>query len=359
MTGTIRVISTRRASAVRTGPRRVRLVSRRGPAASAGGDAGRARAGRPPRSRSTWPNPVDDAAQRACASCCRATTTAAGGRGGGSTTTSDSGSSRANIAPASPTCSKHMMFQGSQKPGQDGVQSRWCSRTGGPCSNGLDGGSTSPTTSRFVPANTLETMPVGRGRTGMAAGWRVTQDKPDQPAGRGQERRFRVNVLNRPYGGFPWLDHAAATRNKNWHKRPQLLRRPDRPRPTPNASPTSRRFFHQYYTPQQRRAGGVRRDLDYGPRPRLGSRSTSPASRAARPRPGPTRPHRAAAGPGRIRVERVESRSPTGRRSRSPTTCRNRNTPEFLRVRECCTRSLLERWHDSAPVPEAGGRTGS
>ena len=105
---------------------------------------------------------------------------------------------------------EHMMFQGSQNLGKmefiKMVQSN-----GGV----LNGSTRFDFTNYFevVPANTLETMLWGE--SDRMRGLAVTQDNLTNQQGV-VKSEVRVNVLNRPYGGFPWLDMPQYA-NKNWH----------------------------------------------------------------------------------------------------------------------------------------------
>src|SRR6201984_657838 len=105
---------------------------------------------------------------------------------------------------------EHMMFQGSQNLGKmefiKMVQSN-----GGV----LHGSTRFDFTNYFeiVPANTLETMLWGE--ADRMRGLAVTQDNlTNQQGVVGNE--VKVNVLNRPYGGFPWLDMPQYA-NTNWY----------------------------------------------------------------------------------------------------------------------------------------------
>src|SRR5262249_33964342 len=107
-----------------------------------------------------------------------------------------------------------------------------------------------------VPANTLETMLWGEADRMRGLG--VTQDNLTNQQGV-VKSEVRVNVLNRPYGGVPWLAMPPDA-NKN------------RPNPhTFHADPTDldhatlaavQKFFHQYYVPNNA-ALVVAGDLDY------------------------------------------------------------------------------------------------
>ncbi|TMQ06186.1 MAG: insulinase family protein [Deltaproteobacteria bacterium] len=105
---------------------------------------------------------------------------------------------------------EHMMFQGSQNLGKlefiKMVQSN-----GGV----LNGSTRFDFTNYFevVPSNALEMMLWGE--ADRMRGLAVTQDNLTNQQGV-VKSEVRVNVLNRPYGGFPWLDMPQYA-NKNWH----------------------------------------------------------------------------------------------------------------------------------------------
>jgi len=105
---------------------------------------------------------------------------------------------------------EHMMFQGSQNLGKmefiKMVQSN-----GGV----LNGSTRFDFTNYFevVPSNTLETMLWGE--ADRMRGLAVTQANLTNQQGV-VKSEVRVNVLNQPYGGFPWLDMPQYA-NKNWH----------------------------------------------------------------------------------------------------------------------------------------------
>jgi predicted Zn-dependent peptidase len=148
---------------------------------------------------------------------------------------------------------EHMMFQGSQNLGKmefiKMVQSN-----GGV----LNGSTRFDFTNYFevVPANTLETMLWGE--ADRMRGLAVTQDNLTNQQGV-VKSEVRVNVLNRPYGGFPWLDmpqHA----NKNWHNAHNFYG--DLTDLDHATLADVQTFFHQYYTPNNA-ALVVSGDLDY------------------------------------------------------------------------------------------------
>src|SRR5436853_5407136 len=105
---------------------------------------------------------------------------------------------------------EHMMFQGSQSLGKlefiKLVQSN----------GGILNGSTRFDFTNYyevVPANTLET--VLWAEADRMRGLAITQDNLTNQQGV-VKSEVRVNVLNRPYGGFPWLPMPQAA-NTNWY----------------------------------------------------------------------------------------------------------------------------------------------
>src|SRR5579872_5306831 len=104
---------------------------------------------------------------------------------------------------------EHMMFQGSQNLGKMEfiklVQSN----------GGILNGST-----RFDFTNYFEVMPAHKLETALWAegdrmkGLSITQDNLTNQQGV-VKNEVKVNVLNQPYGGFPWLDMPQFA-NKNW-----------------------------------------------------------------------------------------------------------------------------------------------
>ncbi|MEJ7664272.1 MAG: pitrilysin family protein [Hymenobacter sp.] len=135
---------------------------------------------------------------------------------------------------------EHLMFQGSQNLGKlefiNLVQSN-----GGV----LNGSTRFDFTNYFetVPANKLETMLVGRGRPD--AWHRPHARQPGQSAGV-VKSEVRVNVLNQPYGGFPWLDMPQKA-NKNWNNAHNFYG--DLKDLDAATLPDAEKFFKTYYTP--------------------------------------------------------------------------------------------------------------
>ena len=104
---------------------------------------------------------------------------------------------------------EHMMFQGSQHLGKNAF-------IGMVESNGgiLNGSTRFDFTNYFeiVPSHTLETMLWGE--ADRMRGLNITQDNLTNQQGV-VKNEVKVNVLNQPYGGFPWLDMPQLA-NENW-----------------------------------------------------------------------------------------------------------------------------------------------
>jgi zinc protease len=105
---------------------------------------------------------------------------------------------------------EHMMFQGSQNLGKmEFIQ--LVQKNGG-----VLNGST-----RFDFTNYWEVLPAHKLETGLWAeadrmkGLKITQDNLTNQQGV-VKNEVKVNVLNQPYGGFPWLDMPQYA-NKNWY----------------------------------------------------------------------------------------------------------------------------------------------
>jgi zinc protease len=105
---------------------------------------------------------------------------------------------------------EHMMFQGSENLGKmEFIQ--LVQKNGG-----VLNGST-----RFDFTNYWEVMPAHKLETALWAeadrmrGLKITQDNLTNQQGV-VKNEVKVNVLNQPYGGFPWLDMPQYA-NKNWH----------------------------------------------------------------------------------------------------------------------------------------------
>lgn len=105
---------------------------------------------------------------------------------------------------------EHMMFQGSQNLGKMEFI-KLVQQNGG-----ILNGST-----RFDFTNYFEVLPAHKLETGLWAeadrmrGLEITQDNLTNQQGV-VKNEVKVNVLNQPYGGFPWLDMPQYA-NKNWH----------------------------------------------------------------------------------------------------------------------------------------------
>src|SRR5262245_28214965 len=149
---------------------------------------------------------------------------------------------------------EHMMFQGSQSLGKmefiKMVQSN-----GGV----LNGSTRFDFTNYFeiVPANTLETMLWAE--ADRMRGLAVTQDNLTNQQGV-VKSEVRVNVLNQPYGGFPWLDMPQYA-NKNWHNAHNFYG--DLTDLDHATLADVQQFFQRYYVPNNA-ALVVAGDVDYG-----------------------------------------------------------------------------------------------
>jgi len=135
---------------------------------------------------------------------------------------------------------EHMMFQGSQNLGKMEFI-RMVQSNGGV----LNGSTRFDFTNYFevVPANTLETMLWGE--ADRMRGLAVTQDNLTNQQGV-VKSEVRVNVLNQPYGGFPWLDMPQYA-NKNWHNAHNFYG--DLTDLDHANLDDVQKFFHQYYVP--------------------------------------------------------------------------------------------------------------
>ena len=105
---------------------------------------------------------------------------------------------------------EHMMFQGSENLGKNEFIGL-VQRNGGV----LNGSTRFDFTNYFeiVPSNTVETMLWAE--ADRMRGLNVTQDNLTNQQGV-VSNEVRVNVINQPYGGFPWLDLPQAA-NENWY----------------------------------------------------------------------------------------------------------------------------------------------
>ena len=105
---------------------------------------------------------------------------------------------------------EHMMFQGSQNLGK-GAYIQLIQSNGGV----LNGSTRFDYTNYFaiVPAHTLETIIWAE--SDRMRGLNITQENLTNQQGV-VKNEVRVNVLNQPYGGFPWLDMPQVA-NTNWY----------------------------------------------------------------------------------------------------------------------------------------------
>jgi zinc protease len=135
---------------------------------------------------------------------------------------------------------EHLMFQGSQNLGK--MQFIKLVQSNG----GLLNGSTRFDFTNYfevVPSNTLET--VLWAEADRMRGLAITQDNLTNQQGV-VKSEVRVNVLNTPYGGFPWLDMPQYA-NTNWYNAHNFygdLRDIDAATLT-----DAQAFFHKYYLP--------------------------------------------------------------------------------------------------------------
>ncbi|HEY9516987.1 MAG TPA: pitrilysin family protein [Gemmatimonadaceae bacterium] len=135
---------------------------------------------------------------------------------------------------------EHLMFQGSENLGKMEfiklVQS-----------NGgiLNGSTRFDFTNYFeiVPSNTLQTMLWAE--ADRMRGLAITQENLTNQQGV-VKNEVRVNVLNQPYGGFPWLDMPQAA-NTNWYNAHNFYG--DLSDIDAATLADARSFFHTYYTP--------------------------------------------------------------------------------------------------------------
>jgi predicted Zn-dependent peptidase len=149
---------------------------------------------------------------------------------------------------------EHMMFQGSQNLGKMEFI-KMVQANGGV----LNGSTRFDFTNYFeiVPSNTLETMLWGE--ADRMRGLAVTQDNLTNQQGV-VKSEVRVNVLNRPYGGFPWLDMPQYA-NKNWHNAHNFYG--DLTDLDHATLGDVQKFFKQYYIPNNA-ALVVVGDFEYG-----------------------------------------------------------------------------------------------
>ncbi|MGH7444566.1 MAG: M16 family metallopeptidase, partial [Longimicrobiales bacterium] len=105
---------------------------------------------------------------------------------------------------------EHMMFQGSANLGKNEFIALVQTNGGN-----LNGSTRFDFTNYFelVPSNALETMLWAE--ADRMAGLAITQENLTNQQGV-VSNEVKVNVLNQPYGGFPWIDMPMAA-NENWH----------------------------------------------------------------------------------------------------------------------------------------------
>src|SRR5436305_8849817 len=135
---------------------------------------------------------------------------------------------------------EHMMFQGSQNLGKMEMI-KLVQQNGGT----LNGSTRFDFTNYYeiVPANKLETMLWAE--ADRMRGLAVTEDNlKNQQGVVGNE--VKVNVLNRPYGGFPWLDMPQYA-NSNWYNAHNFYG--DLKDIEAATLPDVEKFFKTYYAP--------------------------------------------------------------------------------------------------------------
>ncbi len=203
---------------------------------------------------------------------------------------------------------EHMMFQGSQNLGKMEFI-RLVESNGGL----LNGSTRFDFTNYFqvVPSHVLETMLWAE--ADRMRGLNIDADnlKNQQEV---VKNEVKVNVLNQPYGGFPWIDLPMAA-NENWYNAHNFYG--DLAHLDAATLDDVRSFFQHVLRPQQRRP---RRDRRLRPRARRepGSRSTSPTSRRRSCR---RRPICANRGRRRRSAPAGPTAGDSSRARRSPTTC--------------------------------------
>jgi hypothetical protein len=113
---------------------------------------------------------------------------------------------------------EHMMFQDRR------ISERWNSSAWWESNGGLLNGSTRFDFTNYyqvVRSNVLETICGPRRPDARSADHQDNLKNQQEVV----KNEVKVNVLNQPYGSFPWIDLPMAA-NTNWYKRAQLLRRP-------------------------------------------------------------------------------------------------------------------------------------
>jgi predicted Zn-dependent peptidase len=135
---------------------------------------------------------------------------------------------------------EHLMFQGSQNLGKMEFV-KLIQKNGGI----LNGSTRFDFTNYFeiVPSNTLRTMLWAE--ADRMRGLDITQDNLTNQQGV-VKNEVRVNVLNQPYGGFPWLDMPQVA-NTNWYNAHNFYG--DLADIDAATLADAKSFFHQYYSP--------------------------------------------------------------------------------------------------------------
>ncbi len=135
---------------------------------------------------------------------------------------------------------EHMMFQGSENLGKNEFIAL-VQKHGG----NLNGSTRFDFTNYFelVPSNALETMLWAE--ADRMKGLAITQENLTNQQGV-VSNEVKVNVLNQPYGGFPWIDMPMAA-NENWHNAHNFYG--DLEDLEAATLEDVQRFFRQYYAP--------------------------------------------------------------------------------------------------------------
>jgi predicted Zn-dependent peptidase len=135
---------------------------------------------------------------------------------------------------------EHLMFQGSQNLGKMEFVKPIQKNCGI-----LNGSTRFDFTNYFeiVPSNTLRTMLWAE--ADRMRGLDITQDNLTNQQGV-VKNEVRVNVLNQPYGGFPWLDMPQVA-NTNWYNAHNFYG--DLADIDAATLADAKSFFHQYYSP--------------------------------------------------------------------------------------------------------------
>ena len=135
---------------------------------------------------------------------------------------------------------EHMMFQGSENLGKNEFI-QLVQNNGG----NLNGSTRFDFTNYFeiVPSNALETMLWAE--ADRMRGLAITEENLTNQQGVVMNE-VKVNVLNQPYGGFPWIDLPMAA-NENWHNAHNFYG--DLEDLQAATLEDAQRFFEQYYAP--------------------------------------------------------------------------------------------------------------